>query len=303
MEMRTVHSVAEAVETLAEHGERCQVLAGGTDVMIQLGRGELSPGLLLHIERIGELARAEVNGLARVGALVTHHQLVRGALGGRYRAVAAASATCGGLQTQAVGTIGGNVCNASPAADSLPALLVHDAQVTLVSAGGERTVPLDEFVVGRRATTRRPDELLTSLTLAAPGARSGDVYLKVGRRSAMEVAIVGLAMRLALDDAGTVTDARVALASVGPRPLRSRAAEAALVGAVPLSDDPATGAALSAAAEALLAEISPVDDLRASAEYRRRLVPGLLRRAARTCAARARDTGEGAHGEGESRWN
>ena len=90
----------------------------------------------------------------------------------------------GGLQTQVVGTIGGNVCNASPAADTLPALLVHDAELMLRSSAASRTVPLQDFIVGRRATTRAPDELLTAITLAAPAARTGDVYLKVGRRSA-----------------------------------------------------------------------------------------------------------------------
>lgn len=287
MELRTVDTVEEALAVLASGDGGCQVLAGGTDVMVQLSRGEIAPSMLLHVERLAELRAAEVNGSARIGALVTHRQLVKGALGPAYRAVAEAAATCGGLQTQAVGTIGGNVCNASPAADTLPALLVHDARVTLRSAGGDRTLALEEFVLGRRATARRPDELLTEITLGVSSGRTGDVYLKVGRRSAMEVAIVGLAMRLRLTDDGTVADARVALASVAPRPLRSPGAEAALSGAGAAGDslDPA---ALDAAAQALLREVSPRDDLRASADYRRRVLPGLLRRAAEICVQRAR---------------
>ena len=202
-------------------------------------------------------------------------------LGAGHDAVVESAATVGGLQTQAVGTIGGNVCNASPAADTLPALLVHDARLTLRSSTGSRTVALADFLVGRRATTRRPDELLTEITLTTPGERSGDVYLKVGRRSAMEVAIVGLAMRLAFDPDGTVTEARIAVASVGPRPMRSTDAEAALVGG-PLGPDP-----IRAAAEALLRDIAPIDDVRGSAEYRRRVIPGLLDRAAERCSRRA----------------
>lgn len=287
MELRTVDTVEEALAVLASGDGGCQVLAGGTDVMVQLARGEIAPSLLLHVERVAELRAAEVNGSARIGALVTHRQLVRGALGPAYRAVAEAAATCGGLQTQAVGTIGGNVCNASPAADTLPALLVHDARVTLRSAGGDRTLGLEEFVLGRRATARRPEELLTAITLAGSGSRTGDVYLKVGRRSAMEVAIVGLAMRLRLAEDGTVADARVALASVGPRPLRSAGAEAALAGAA-VPGDAIAPAALDAAAEALLGDVTPMDDLRASAGYRLRVLPGLLRRAAGICAQRAR---------------
>jgi carbon-monoxide dehydrogenase medium subunit len=281
MELYAVDQVDEALEVLARRGEACQILAGGTDVMIQLARGEITPAALLHVERLGELREAKVNGTAAIGSLVTLRTLAKGALGERFRALAEAAATCGGLQTQVVATVGGNVCNASPAADSLPALLVHDAQVTLRSRAETRTVPLQEFVVGRRATLRRPDELLTGFTLAVPGVRSGDVYLKVGRRSAMEVAIVGLAMRLELDAAGTVTQARIALASVAPRPLRSPDGEAALVGT---RLEPA---ALDAAAAAVLRDIQPRDDLRGSGEYRRRVIPGLLQRAASICAERA----------------
>lgn len=281
MELNAVDSLDDALRVLSDHGERCQVLAGGTDVMIQLARGEIAPALLLHVERLAELRAVETNGTTRIGSLVTHRELATGRLGAGFRAVAESAATVGGFQTQAVGTIGGNVCNASPAADTLPALLVHDAELTLRSSARSRTVPLQDFVVGRRATTRTPDELLTAITLATPGARTGDVYLKVGRRSAMEVAIVGLAMRLVFDTAGTVTGARVAVASVGPRPVRSAAAEAALVGG--------TGDAESvhAAAKALLRDVDPVDDLRGTAEYRRRVIPGLLGRAVEICARRA----------------
>ena len=137
--------------------------------------------------------------------------------------------------------------------------------------------------MGRRATTGAPDELLTAITLAAPAARTGDVYLKVGRRSAMEVAIVGLAMRLTFDTAGVVGNCRVAVASVGPRPIRSAAAEAALVGG---AGDPES---IRVAAEALLRDIDPIDDVRGTADYRRRVIPGLLGRAAEICAQRAKE--------------
>ena len=239
------------------------------------------PGLLLHIEPLEQLRGVSANGATRIGSLVTHRDLAGGVLGEAFRSVAESAATVGGLQTQVVGTIGGNVCNASPAADTLPALLVHDAEVTLRSRSATRTVPLQEFIVGRRSTARRPDELLTEISLAAPGLGSGDVYLKVGRRSAMEVAIVGLAMRLQLDGAGTVTKAWVALASVGPCPLRSPGAEQALLGS---RLEPA---ALGAAADVVLHEMAPVDDARGSADYRRRVVPGLMRRGAAMCVERA----------------
>ncbi|NMH98416.1 FAD binding domain-containing protein [Pseudonocardia acidicola] len=281
MELRTTDSLDEALTVLGGRGDECQVLAGGTDVMIQLARGEITPSVLLHVEKIAELRGIDANGATRLGSLVTHRDLAKGVLGARFRSIAESASTVGGLQTQVVGTIGGNVCNASPAADTLPALLVHDARVTLRSNAGSRTVPVQEFVVGRRTTTRAPDELLTEIILADPGEAGGDVYLKVGRRSAMEVAIVGLAMRLAFEPDGTVRDARIALASVGPRSLRSADAEAALVGS---RLEPA---ALEAAAYAVLLDITPVDDLRGTADYRRRVIPGLLQRAAGICAQRA----------------
>lgn len=286
MELHAVDSLDEALEVLAGRGDRCQILAGGTDVMVQLARGEIGPAALLHVERIAELRGIEANGphtngSVRLGSLVTHRDLARGVLGDGFRSVAESAATVGGLQTQVVGTIGGNVCNASPAADTLPALLVHDAMVTLRSSTASRTVPLQAFVVGRRRTTRTPDELLTEIALATPGEGSGDVYLKVGRRSAMEVAIVGLAMRLRFDAGGTVTEARVALAAVGPCPLRSAGAEQALVGG---GLDPYR---LDAAAAVVLHDIAPVDDLRGTADYRRRVIPGLLRKAAEICSQRA----------------
>ncbi|GEL16565.1 FAD binding domain-containing protein [Pseudonocardia asaccharolytica] len=290
MELRAVETLDAALEVLSSEGDRCQVLAGGTDVMIQLARREIAPSVLLHIEKIAALRGVEGNGSARFGPLVTHRDLAKGVLGERFRALAESAATCGGLQTQVVGTIGGNICNASPAADTLPALLVHDAEVTLRSTAATRTLPLHEFIVGRRATTRRADELLTEITLVQPGEGSGDVYLKVGRRSAMEVAIVGLAMRLRFDGGGTVTEVRIALASVGPRPVRSVEAEAALVGGR-LEPD-----AIDAAASAVLRDITPVDDVRGTAEYRRRVIPGLLHRAAAICTQRAGWTSPGGEG-------
>lgn len=281
MELRAVDSLDDALEVLSHQGDRCQILAGGTDVMIQLARGEIAPAVLLHVEKLDELRGVDANGATRLGPLVTHRDVAKGVLGERFSSIAESAATVGGLQTQAVGTVGGNVCNASPAADTLPALLVHDARLTLRSSAASRTVPLEEFILGRRSTTRGPDELLTAITLATPGERSGDAYLKVGRRSAMEVAIVGLAMRLAFDADGTVTAVRVALASVGPRALRSAGAESALL------DSRLEPESIEAAAEALLGEINPMDDVRGSADYRRRVIPGLLRRATEMCAQRA----------------
>ena len=281
MEVRRVTTTEEAVAALGELGDDAQILAGGTDVMLQLQRGEIHPEMLIPIEHLKDLAALSNNGTVRIGTLVTHETLAHDVLGPGFDSIRESAATVGGWQTQAVGTIGGNVCNASPAADTLPALLVHGAQVGLTSTAGERTIALGDFLKGRRQTERRADELLTHIDLEQPPPKSGDTYLKVGRRGAMEVAIVGLAMRLSFDDEGVIRQARVALASVAPIPFRSSAAESVLQGSRP------DASAAASAAEALLEEISPIDDLRASARYRRLLIPGLTARATAQCADRA----------------
>lgn len=281
MRLERVETVENALSRLADLGEDAQLIAGGTDVMIQLARGQLTPEVLIPIHRLPGLSDVDVNGTVRVGALVTHETVAGGALGAGFAGLGEAAATVGGWQTQTVGTIVGNLCNASPAADTVPPLIVHDAQVCLRSAAGERKVSIDDFLVGRRQTSRRPDEMVTAIELGAPEPNSGDVYLKVGRRGAMEVAIVGLAMRLVFGEGARVATARIAVASVGAKPTRSTAAEVRLQGK---EVNPETAAEV---AGAILANIDPIDDLRASARYRRQLIPGLTRRALIRCANRA----------------
>lgn len=279
-------SLGEALEALREDGPELTVLAGGTDVMVQYLRGDVRPAGLLHIRRLAGLRERVFDQRSRLGALTTHWQLVTDPrVCRRHPALAEAAATVGGRQTQNVGTIGGNLVNASPAADLVPAMLVGDGAVALASAAAAREMPVADFVLGRRHTARRPDELVLALSLAPLPERAGETYLKVGRRHAMEVAIVGLAARLAFDQDGRVVEARIGLASVGPRPLRAEEAEARLVGSQ--LDE----ASVREAGELLAQASQPIDDARATAEYRRRLLPALLARAARTCRERALGSG------------
>ncbi|MFQ5966481.1 MAG: FAD binding domain-containing protein [Acidimicrobiia bacterium] len=280
-DFRSASGKAEALDWLDQLGSDAQVLAGGTDVMIQYPRGELSPEVLLHIERIDELRGIESNGRIQLGALTTHSDLAQSPLAAtRFPALSEAARTVGGWQTQAVGTVGGNLCNASPAADLVPPLLVADAQVTLESVEQQRTMPLRDFIQGRRQTARAPNELLTGISVEPISDNEGEVYLKVGRRGAMEVAIVGLAARLAFDPEGTIRDARVAVCSVAPKPYRATAAETALIGT--RADKP------NADAGELLAEsTSPIDDARSLASYRMAVMAPLLVRAIAICQDRA----------------
>lgn len=276
---RTMTSVEETLRTLAELGSRGCLLAGGTDVMIQLRRGDLTPSVLVHIERIPGLSEICLNGGLTLGALTTH-RAIRGSelVVSRYPALAKASSQVGGWQTQAIGTIAGNIANASPAADLVPPLMVHGAIVVLKSVRGARDVPLDAFIKGRRETAREADELITSVRLEAAPPHSADEFVKVGRRRAMEVAIVAAAVRLTLDLSGnTITDARIAVGACGPLAFRAGAAEQLLIGQAPHSE------LFACAARAVTAQADPIDDARASQTYRLRVLPRVIERALQNC--------------------
>jgi carbon-monoxide dehydrogenase medium subunit len=289
-DFRSPTTLDEALSGLAEAPDGTIVIAGGTDVMIQLPRGELSGRRLMHIGRIAELEGINTAGSVRIGALTRHRDLAASAqVASVSPSIAMAAATVGGWQTQHAGSVGGNICNASPAADLAPPLLVHDARVELTSKAGIRTLSLDEFLVGRRRTARRPDELLTAFTFDPPPPRTAEVYLKVGRRSGMEVAIVGLALRLTLSDNGSsIEQARCAAASTGPRAIRFAAVEAALQGQQP------SNAIFQQAADLLAEAIAPISDTRASERYRRNVAPRLFRRAASDCLRAIEGESQGA---------
>lgn len=283
MDFRSYQTETETLAILAEFGDAARILAGGTDLMIQYQRGEIKPAVLLHIRRIDELQGVKVNGLVTIGALTTHRQLCTDDLIRRhFPALAEAAATVGGWQTQEAGTVGGNLCNASPAADTAPPLLASDATVHLASSRERRSIALDKFLLGRRRTARQPDELLTSVELVPPPPHTGEAYIKVGPRRAMEVALVGLAVRVTLgDDGATVTDARIAACSVGPRPFRAAEAEAVLIGSR------LEAGVVAEAGQLLTQEADPIDDFRATASYRRRVLAPLLGRAVETARLRA----------------
>ncbi len=283
MEFTTAGSLDEALETLSEFGPDAAVVAGGTAVLYQLSAGMRKAARIVHVERLADLAFVRRNGRLRIGALTTMRVLAESpALGPPGGALAAAGASCGGWQTQFVATVGGNVCNASPGADLVPPLLVHDAQVTLASAKrGTRTLDLGDFLAEHRKTALEADELLTEIVLEPLPPRSADSYFKVRRRTAMELPIVGLACRLTLDETGeAIADIRIAACAVGPVPFRAGEAEAILKGA-PVHDAP-----LADAGAALVAQAAFFSDARASADYRRAVLPRVLAHTVRQCAAR-----------------
>jgi carbon-monoxide dehydrogenase medium subunit len=277
-------SLADALALAARHGAAARFLAGGTDLVIQIRRGRLAPAHVIDLSAVPGLAgiAGTPEGGLRIGALTTLKAIERhpAFAGGARRALAEAARVVGGHQVRNVGTLGGNVVNASPAADTLPALLALDAEAELVGPGGTRRVPLDAFLLGPGRTDRAPEEVLTAIRLPPPSAASASAFLKAGRRKAMEISVVCAAARLDLGADGRCVAARLALGAVAPTTLRVRAAEALLEGHVP------DAGRLAAAAAAAAAATRPLDDVRASARFRRHLAGVLAGRALAACLGR-----------------
>ena len=279
-------SLAEAIALFGEKGEGGRALAGGTDIVPQIKEGGKipMPSYIVSLRRLPELRGiefSESNGL-RIGAAVTMAELAESpVVGERYRALADGAGVVGSTQTMNMATIGGNVCNAAPSADTAPALLGYEAVAVIAGPDGERELPLAEFWRGPSATALQPGELLRELRLPAPPASTGGVYVRQTPRKQMDIAVVGVAVLLTLDG-DHVQRARVALAAVAPTVIRAPEAEAALEG------QPASESVFAKAAEAAAAEARPISDQRGSAEFRRHLVWVTTERCLHEAARRAR---------------
>ncbi len=269
----------EAIALLYQYGADAKLLAGGTDLMILIERGLLSPTHVISLDRIPEWNSLTINGSVVLSAGTTYRQVERTpALRDKLMALVDASRQVGGVQVRNVGTVAGNLCNASPAADAVPALCVLDAMLTLNGPVGTRVVPVDEFIVGPRLTCLGEGELLRQITIPALPERTATVFLKAGRRRAMEISIVCVAVRLTLSASSKVCETvRIALGAVAPTPIRVRQAEALLVG------QPITPDSVAEAAHLAMQATTPISDVRASAEYRKYLSGLMVRRALERC--------------------
>jgi carbon-monoxide dehydrogenase medium subunit len=272
----TPETVAEACTLLAELGGKVTVLAGGTDVLHKMKIGHLVPDHLVSLKNLEELRgiRYEAGRGIVIGALTTHNGIYNSPLlQERYLSLPMAAHTMANYQICNVGTIGGNIANASPLADLPPLLIALRAQVKLVGKSGERTVLLDDFITGPGKTAIAPDEILTEVTIPEQQA-TGSTYMKFGLRKSGALAVVGVAVAVTVQQ-GTITDARIALGAVAPVPMRAKKTEELLKGKT-LSDELLEQAAASAAAES-----RPISDLRGSEGYRRHLVGVLTKRTLR----------------------
>jgi len=268
--------IDEAVKLLAEYGEGAAVLAGGTDLVSRINYYELKPDVILNIGGLGLDYLKEEDGKLVIGATTPTAKLAAEALvAEKAGALAEAARLSGSVAIRNAGTIGGNLANASPAADLATPLLVMDAELYLAGAGGQRVVALKDFFTGPGETVLKPDELISEIHV--PPFKGKTVFLKLGRRKAMTLSLANVAVRLDMAD-GKCNEARIALGAMAPTPLCCTKAEKMLEGKA--LDE----ALIAECAVTAVAESSPVDDQRATAWYRRKAGQALVARALRQAA-------------------
>jgi CO/xanthine dehydrogenase FAD-binding subunit len=275
--IETPASLAEAYAVLAGSTADATItpIAGGTDVMVRIN-GEIGepPTRMVDLSRLGDLRGISVEGRSIVlGALTTYTEIRRSDVCREHLpALVEAAATIGAAQIQNRGTIGGNIANASPAADTLPVLLAMDAAIVVGGARGERTLPAVDFWVAYRRTALDPDELILSVRIPIAGGRETR-FRKVGTRRAQSISKVVLALSYRESESGgRWSDVRLGLGSVAATPIRARRTEGALEGRAP------TPEVADGAAETLAGELQPIDDVRSTAEYRRLVAARVLHR-------------------------
>jgi len=276
-------SVDEAVKLLAAADGNAKLLAGGTDLLVQLRMGMIKPTLIIDVKNISEttIIKEENSGFrigaAVSGAVVGEHEGMKSAWPG----VVEALELIGSTQVQGRASMGGNLCNGSPAADAVPAMIAADAVCTIAGPNGRREGRVEDIVIGPGVTSLKTGEMVVDFFFPARPARSGDAYLRFIPRTEMDIAVVGVGVNLTLDEAGVCTAARVVLGAVAPTQLVVEDAAAALIGS---TLDAAAMAKLDAAARAAC---RPIDDKRGTIEYRTKVAGVLARRAAGIAQQRA----------------
>jgi carbon-monoxide dehydrogenase medium subunit len=273
-EYRAPESLDDALSIKRKYGADARVIAGGTDLILRMRDQVFSPKVLIDLRRVSLAAISCHAGEMHLGAYLTLSQMLASAeVAVVFPALVEACRWFAGPPIRNRGTLGGNIVNASPAADLVPPLIAYDAKIVLVSSSGNRVLPLMEFFTGPGKTVMKPDEILTEIRVPLPPPDTAATFIKLGQRQSMAISIVNLSTRLTLNAARRVSDVRIVLGSVAPTAIRALAAEAILKGKE-LSNDQ-----LEQAAKVASSEISPISDVRSSKDYRRRMTEVLVRRA------------------------
>ena len=279
-------SVQEATTLLAEHGEQARMLAGGTDIIVQLREGLRDAGIVIDIKKIPELMAIDYSaesGLT-LGAGVPCYQVYENQeISAAYPALADSTRIIGGWQIQSRASVGGNLCNSSPAADTIPTLISLAASCRIAGPDGEREVAAADFCTGPGHNVLQPGELLVSIQLPPSKTKSSSAYERFIPRNEMDIAVVGAGSWVQLDESGgTIEQARITLAAVGPIPLVAQQAADSLAGQEASEEN------LAAAGNLAREVASPINDMRGTIEYRVHLVGVLVKRTLSRAVARAR---------------
>ncbi len=286
IQIHEANSLKQAASLMEQFGDQARLLAGGTDLLVDLKAGRVQADHVISISRIDALRGLTTDdaGLS-IGALTTANELMQcPAVRERLPAIIDATQDLAAPQIRNMATVGGNVASAIPSADLPPILIALDASAVLWSPGGERTVPLASFFAGPRRNICNNDELLKSVVVPFPPADSGAAYARFSLRAANACAVAGVAAYVQIGDDNVVRDARVVLGAVAPTPRLVPQVSDVLIGQ-PLDDQ-----RMIAAAAAAVAASDPISDIRGSADYRRQLVDVLTRRALATSAQRAKES-------------
>ncbi|MBI4640637.1 MAG: xanthine dehydrogenase family protein subunit M [Candidatus Tectomicrobia bacterium] len=283
----SAHTIDEAISLLAQRGEQARALAGGTDLIVQVREGRRKVDLIVDIKQIpevNELSYDPTNGL-RVGAALPCYKIyTNAAVAAAYAGLIDSVSLIGGTQIQGRASVGGNLCNASPAADSIPALIVLEAACVIAGAKGRREIPVEQFCTGPGRTVLENGEFLVSFRLPPPKKNSGAFYLRFIPRNEMDIAVVGTGASVVLnDEKNAFRSVRLSLGAVAPTPLFVPEVEAALAGQDVSEEN------IEKAAQIAQAAARPIDDMRGTAQYRRHLVGVLTKRALRGAIQRAKE--------------
>ena len=273
-ELASPDSVDACVKTLAQRGPDAKLLAGGTDLLPQLKNHLLKPACVVDLSGLPELRVIDGDAKRgfRIGAAVSAREIeLHAGLRAAFPGLSESGALVGSIQVRNLATLGGNICNAAPSADMAPSLVALEAEAVVAGPKGRRRVPMGDFFTGVRKTVLGPDELLIEFVVPARPARSGGSYIRHTPRRELDIAVVGVASEITLNN-GVCGKARIVLAAVAPTPVRATAAEQALEG------QPLNAQTIERAAEAAVQAARPIDDQRGSADFRRHLVMVLTRR-------------------------
>jgi carbon-monoxide dehydrogenase medium subunit len=279
-------SLDEALSLLASKGDNARLIAGGTDVLVQMRAGRRTAEVVVDVKNIPELTELSYdpqNGLTLGAAVPCYEIYQNAAVAAAYPGLIDSASLIGGIQIQGRASIGGNLCNASPSGDSIPAIIALSGVCNIASASGSRQVASEDFCTAPGQNVLQPGEMLVSIAFPAPAANSGTNYLRFIPRNEMDIAVAGVGSHVVLDGSGqNFVSARIALAAVAPTPVFSREAGDSLAG------KPVSAEAIQEASEKAMADARPINDMRGTIRQRVHLIGVLTRRTLNTAIERAR---------------